>query len=103
MAKAGVIALARSLAQATADDGITANAVCPGFTDTSIADEAVRNIARRTGATAEEARRRLAAMSPQQRLVEPDEVASLVAFLTTDHSASINGQAIGIDGGVVTS
>ena len=79
------------------------NAACPGFTDTAIVDEAVRNISERTGVTAEEARRRLASMSPQQRLIEPSEIARLVAYLASDEAAGINGQAINIDGGAVTS
>ena len=79
------------------------NAACPGFTDTAIVDDAVKNISERTGVTAEEARRRLASMSPQQRLIDPLEIARLVAYLASDEAGGINGQAINIDGGAVTS
>ena len=41
-------------------------------------------------------------MSPQQRLIQPDEIARLVAFLVSEEAGSINGQAINIDGGAVT-
>lgn len=100
--KHALVGLTRSLAVEVARHGVTVNAACPGFTDTAIADAAVANIARRTGVTEDEARRRLSSMSPQQRLIEPGEVARLVAFLASDEAAGINGQAINIDGGAVT-
>jgi NAD(P)-dependent dehydrogenase (short-subunit alcohol dehydrogenase family) len=82
---------------------VTVNAACPGFAETSLLDDAVRNIVGRTGIAEEEARRRLANMSPQHRFIEPGEVAELVAFLASEAAAGINGQAINIDGGSVTS
>jgi NAD(P)-dependent dehydrogenase (short-subunit alcohol dehydrogenase family) len=101
--KHALVGLTRALAVEVARHGVTVNAACPGFTDTAIVDDAVRNIAERTGVTDEEARRRLAAMSPQQRLIRPAEVARLVAYLVSDESGGLNGQAINIDGGAVTS
>jgi NAD(P)-dependent dehydrogenase (short-subunit alcohol dehydrogenase family) len=56
----------------------------------------------RAGVTPDEARRRLAGMSPQQRLIQPEEIARLVGFLVSEEAAGINGQAINIDGGAVT-
>jgi NAD(P)-dependent dehydrogenase (short-subunit alcohol dehydrogenase family) len=100
--KHAVVGLVRALAVEHARYGITVNAACPGFTETSLLDDAVRNIVNRTGVTPDEAKRRLAGMSPQQRLIQPDEIARLVAFLASDESASINGQAVNIDGGAVT-
>ena len=72
------------------------------FTETGLLDEAIRNIVNRTGVTPDEARRRLAGMSPQQRLIQPDEIARLVSFLVSEEAGGINGQAINIDGGAVT-
>ena len=75
----------------------------PSIPASAIVDDAVRNISERTGVTAEEARRRLASMSPQQRLIEPVEVAKLVGYLVSEEAGGLNGQAINIDGGAVTS
>ena len=100
--KHAVVGLVRALAVEHARHGVTVNAACPGFTETGLLDEAIRNIVNRAGVTADEARRRLASMSPQQRLIQPDEIARLVAFLVSEESGSINGQAINIDGGAVT-
>jgi NAD(P)-dependent dehydrogenase (short-subunit alcohol dehydrogenase family) len=49
----------------------------------------------------EEARRRLADMSPQKRLYTAEEVSALVLFLCSDAAAGINGQALSVDGGTV--
>ena len=101
--KHALVGLTRALAVEVARNGVTVNAACPGFTDTAIVDEAVKNISERTGASEEEARRRLASMSPQQRLIDPAEVGRLVAYLASEEAGGINGQAVNIDGGAVTS
>lgn len=98
-AKHGVVGLTRALAQEVGRKGVTVNAVCPGYTETDIVDAAAANISRKTGATLEEARVRLAEGNPQGRLVQPDEVASAVAWLCLPASGAINGQAVPVDGG----
>ena len=101
--KHALVGLTRALAVEVAKTGVTVNAACPGFTNTAIVDDAVRNISQRTGVTEDEARRRLASMSPQGRLIEPVEVAKLVRYLVSEEAGGLNGQAINIDGGAVTS
>ena len=101
--KHAVVGFTRSLAQEVATTGVTANAVCPGYVDTEMTDYSVARIVEKTGAGADEARRRLEAMSPQRRLIEPEEVAFLVAMLCDDRARGINGQALVIDGGMVQS
>ena len=101
--KHALVGLVRALAVEHARHGVTVNAACPGFTETSLLDEAIRNIVERAQVTPEEARRRLAAHSPQQRLIQPEEVARLVAYLASEAACGINGQAITLDGGGVTS
>jgi 3-hydroxybutyrate dehydrogenase len=100
-AKHALVGLTRALAMEVARTPVTVNAVCPGFVGTRLADEAVARIVEKTGRSAAEARRSLEAMSPQRRLVEPAEVAHVVASLCAEEARSVHGQAIAIDGGQV--
>lgn len=100
-AKHGVVGLTRALALEVATQGVTVNAVCPGYTDTDIVQEAVANIVAKTGRSKEEARAVLTAANPQQRLVHSSEVANAVAWLCLPASGAMNGQAIAVAGGEV--
>jgi NAD(P)-dependent dehydrogenase (short-subunit alcohol dehydrogenase family) len=101
-AKHGVVGLTRSLALEVAKKGITANAVCPGFTETDLLEQSVANIAQKTGAGEEGARKQLVEVNPQGRFVQPEEVAETVAWLVGPNSGALNGQAIAVAGGEVT-
>jgi 3-hydroxybutyrate dehydrogenase len=100
-AKHALVGLTRALAVDLATSGVTINAVCPGWVATRLVDEAVARIADRTGRSEEAARAGLAAMSPQGRMLEPVEVAELVAYLCSDAARGVHGQALVIDGGQV--
>ncbi|MBV9108867.1 MAG: SDR family oxidoreductase [Gemmatimonadetes bacterium] len=100
-AKHGVIGLTRALALETAKKGITVNAVCPGYTDTEMADRAVDGLVSALGKTPEEARSMLTRINPLGRLVAPDEVAATVAWLCSRDAAAITGQSIAVAGGEV--
>jgi NAD(P)-dependent dehydrogenase (short-subunit alcohol dehydrogenase family) len=91
----------RAIALEIAESGVTINAVCPGWVDTDMADQAVARIVKKTGKSAAEARQTLEAMSPQRRMVQPEEVAALVAYLCSDDAQGVHGQALLIDGGQV--
>jgi NAD(P)-dependent dehydrogenase (short-subunit alcohol dehydrogenase family) len=100
-AKHGAIGLVRALALELARTRMTVNAVCPGFTETEISAEALRNIMAKTGRSEAEARAELAKFNPQGRLISPAEVADTVAWLCAVESGAINGQAIAVAGGEV--
>jgi len=100
-AKHGVVGLTRALALEVAASGVTVNAVCPGYTETAILDDAVENIARATGRDPERARAALVKVNPQGRFVQPGEVAATVTWLCSAGAAALTGQAIAVAGGEV--
>lgn len=101
--KHAVLGLMRAAASEVAGDRITINAVCPTFVDTPMTDRSVANIVASTGRTEEDARAALAAQSPLGRLLTPDEVAGVAEWLASPAAASINGQAVVLDGGGIQS
>ena len=100
--KGGLVALMRATAAEVAGTGVTINAVCPGFVDTDIVANAVAKISKITGREPSQARADLAGFSPQGRLVRPDEVAAMVAYLISDAAAPIHGHSLALDGGETT-
>ena len=87
------------LAAEVANAGITANAICPGYVDTPMTDFSVANIVDKTGVSPEEARARILSLSPQKRLIRPEEIAHVALMLCGDDGEGINGDAIVLDGG----
>ncbi len=100
-AKHGVLGFTRAVALEVAAEGVTVNAICPGWVDTDMTAASIRRIVDKTGRSPEEARRTLENMSPQRRLIQPEEVAAVAVFLASDQAAGITGQAIDVDGGEV--
>ncbi|WP_437555358.1 SDR family NAD(P)-dependent oxidoreductase [Sorangium sp. So ce448] len=99
--KHAMVGMTRAIALEIARTPVTINCVCPGWVNTRMADEAISRIAEKTGRGEDAARRSLESMSPQGRMVEPGEVALVVAMLCSDEARSIHGQAIPVDGGQV--
>ncbi len=97
--KHGVLGLVRSAAAELARDGVTVNAVCPGYVDTPMTDATVANIVATTGRTEDQAREAIAGKQPIGRLITPAEVADAVSFCV--RSEAVTGQSIKVDGGAV--
>lgn len=92
-AKAGVVGFVRALAVELGGTGVTANAVSPGSTRTALLDES----ARLYGLESAEA---FAAQQPLGRLIEPEEVAAVIAFLASPDARAVTGADYAIDGGL---
>jgi 2-hydroxycyclohexanecarboxyl-CoA dehydrogenase len=88
-AKGGVIAFTKSLARETARYGITANAVCPGPTDTPL-----------FRAQPERLQEALIRAVPMKRLGQPSDVAQAIAFFASDGAAFVTGQVLSVSGGL---
>jgi 3-hydroxybutyrate dehydrogenase len=100
-AKHAMVGFTRGLAIDLARTGVTINALCPGWVETQMVEETVARIVAKTGRTLEEARASLTAMTPQRRMIQPDEVAHAALSLCADGARGIHGQTIVIDGGAI--
>jgi 3-oxoacyl-[acyl-carrier protein] reductase len=89
-AKAGIIGMTRSWARELGPQGITANAVAPGFIDTPM-----------VASVPEKVVARFLERLPARRLGRPEEVAAVYVFLASDLASFINGAVIGVDGGLL--
>jgi NAD(P)-dependent dehydrogenase (short-subunit alcohol dehydrogenase family) len=97
--KHGVIGFTRALALELAQQQITVNALCPGWVDTEMAAEGMRQGASATGTTFEDFRDRALGAVPIKRIIQPEEVAELVRFLASPAASAITGQTYNICGG----
>lgn len=99
--KHGVIGFSKALALELAPRGITVNVVCPGWTETEMAQQGLQAMADGLGIGYEEARERAFAAVPLGRILQPDEIGATVAWLCSDAAAGMTGQAISHCGGQV--
>jgi NAD(P)-dependent dehydrogenase (short-subunit alcohol dehydrogenase family) len=96
-AKHGLLGMMRSLAADNVRRGITFNCVCPGYVDTPMTEQSISALMARTGRTREQALAPL--LTPQGRLVSPEEVAVVCVLLASPAGRGMTGQAINVDGG----
>jgi len=101
--KHAVLGFTRCVAAEVAAQGITANAVCPGFVDTEMVAESVTRIVDKTGMAKDAALDSIKSHSPQNRLLTTSEVAAMVTLLCSEEGRGINGQALVMDGGALLS
>lgn len=99
-AKHGVLGLMRALALDLIPEGITVNAICPGWVDTEMARADMAAMAERYGLEAREMEAAEIGAVPLNRWILPAEVAGLAAYLSSEASAAVTGQAIEISGGL---
>lgn len=100
-AKHGVLGLVRSIALDVAKTGGTCNAICPGFTDTDLAEGAIIGLMQRFNLDRASATAKIAAGNPQGRLIAPSEIAGTALFLSSPAAAGINGHALSVSGGEI--
>jgi NAD(P)-dependent dehydrogenase (short-subunit alcohol dehydrogenase family) len=100
-AKHGVIGLTRALSVETAANGVTVNAVCPGYVETDIFEQAVQNLMKARGIDREAARAMLARPIPTGRFTTVDEVAGAVDWLCSPSASNVTGIALPLSGGEV--
>jgi meso-butanediol dehydrogenase / (S,S)-butanediol dehydrogenase / diacetyl reductase len=99
--KAGLVMLTRCLANDYGPVGVRANCVCPGWVRTAMADEDMDAVARGHGTDRVGAYRIVHADHPLRRPAEPEEIASVVAFLASSDASYVNGVALPVDGGAM--
>jgi NAD(P)-dependent dehydrogenase (short-subunit alcohol dehydrogenase family) len=92
--KHGLLGLMRSAAQDGGAYGVTSNAVLPGWVRTEMAESSARTEAADRGITPEQVWEERAALYPPGRVATPREVAEMIAFLASEESSGVSGQAI---------
>ena len=94
--KGGIIAFSKSLAQDVGPKGITVNVVSPGLIMT---EENKKILMEQYGLGDEKSAKKLYAAYPMRRIATPEDVANVVAFLSSDKAGFITGQTISVNGG----
>lgn len=99
-AKHGVIGLTKVAALETAANGITVNAICPGYVDTKLVRNQFHDLAKTRNIPVEDVLEQvLYPLVPQKRLIDVSEIAALVIYLCGDAAKGMTGQAVVLDGG----
>ncbi|MET4559424.1 3-hydroxybutyrate dehydrogenase [Lysinibacillus parviboronicapiens] len=99
-AKHGVIGLTKVAALEVANEGITVNAICPGYVDTDLVRNQFIDLAKTRGIKVEEVLEQvLYPLVPQKRLLDVSEITGLALYLASDVAKGLTGQAIVLDGG----
>jgi 3-oxoacyl-[acyl-carrier protein] reductase len=99
--KFALIGFTHSLALEAIEHRIRVNAVCPGYVDTEMGQNAILSSAQRNGLSYEEQLEKIKTDIPSSEIIKPIEVANTVAFLLTNAANNIVGESIKISGGAV--
>lgn len=99
-AKAGVIALIKSIAQEVGANGITANVVSPGATNTELRQAREASLLAQMGEEKYAKRQKtVLRMYPTRRIGEPADIGAMIAFLASDNASWVTGQVVSVNGG----
>jgi 3-hydroxybutyrate dehydrogenase len=99
-AKHGLVGFTKTVALETAREGITANAICPGYVKTPLVESQIADQARSRGIPADRVVEDvILASQPNKRFVEYPNLAGLLLYLVSDMGASTTGAALSVDGG----
>lgn len=101
--RAGILGLTKTLSNELAEEGILVNAVCPGWTLTTRLEEIAQSIAEKKRKSYKSVISDWADQIPLKRLAQPEEIANLVVFLTSEKASYITGNVIQVDGGYIKS
>ncbi|MGH6880459.1 MAG: SDR family NAD(P)-dependent oxidoreductase, partial [Hypericibacter sp.] len=99
--KHGLIGLMRSVAHDVAPYNCTCNAVLPGWVKTEMADRDAENEAAKRGLTAAQVWKERANAYPAKRVLDPEEIAEVIGFLSSDAASGVNGEAMTVSLGSV--
>jgi len=99
-AKHGVMGFTKTLALEVAEQGITCNAICPGYVETPLVENQIADTARARGISEEEVVRDvMLAAQPTKKFVTYEELAGALLYIVSDAGANMNGSWISVDGG----
>lgn len=98
-AKHGIVGLTKAVALECAEQGITANAICPGWVDTPLINNQINEIAQKQCVEFEEAKYNLVtAKQPLPEMMDPRQIGEFILFLCSDSARSITGSSLPMDG-----
>lgn len=99
-AKHGIVGITKVVALESADYNITCNAICPGWVHTPLVQKQIENNAKAANISVEQATDDLlGGKQPKKRFVQPENIGAMVVFLCGEHSGTMTGEIISMDGG----